>query len=157
VRTGRRVHRSRPPRRSASPRMGGGRGSSRRCFREPLGKAVMQITDLRIENFRGIRNGYVRFRPHTVFVGPNNCGKTTVIEALALLFGRDRLVRTLTEHDFYGSNPQPADRIRLIATIIDFEGDDPTDHTEWFRDDRAVPKWWDPLSGHASATRDDPT
>jgi putative ATP-dependent endonuclease of the OLD family len=117
----------------------------------------MQIADLYIENFRGIRRGHVRFGPHTVFVGPNNCGKTTVIEALALLFGRDRLVRTLTEHDFYGSDPQPADRIRLIATIIDFEGDDPADHSNWFRDDRAIPKWWDPASGRAYATRDNPT
>ena len=70
----------------------------------------MQIADLRIENFRGIRAGHVRFGPHTVFIGPNNCGKTTVIEALALLFGRDRMVRTLTEHDFFGGDPQPADR-----------------------------------------------
>jgi putative ATP-dependent endonuclease of the OLD family len=48
----------------------------------------MLIADLQIENFRGIRTGRVRIGPHTVFFGPNNCGKTTVIEALALLFGR---------------------------------------------------------------------
>jgi putative ATP-dependent endonuclease of OLD family len=82
---------------------------------------IMQIVDLSIENFRGIKSGRIRFGPHTVFVGPNNCGKTTIMEALALLFGRDRMVRSLTEHDFYGSNPQPIDRIRLLATIIDFE------------------------------------
>ncbi|MFG1315811.1 MULTISPECIES: ATP-dependent nuclease [Hyphomicrobiales] len=69
----------------------------------------MQIADLRIENFRGIRNGHIRFGSHTVFVGPNNCGKTTVIEALALLFGRDRMVRALTEHDFFGGR-SPASR-----------------------------------------------
>lgn len=116
----------------------------------------MQIADLRIENFRGIRTGHIRFGPHTVFIGPNNCGKTTVIEALALLFGRDRMVRDLTEHDFFGSDPQPADRIRLIATIIGFDGDEPADHTDWFRDDRSVIKWWNPATGAVSATRDDP-
>jgi putative ATP-dependent endonuclease of the OLD family len=116
----------------------------------------MKIIDLRIENFRGIKTGQVRFGPHTVFVGPNNCGKTTIMEALALLFGRDRMVRALTEHDFYGSNPQPADRIRLLATIIDFEGDDPGEHSEWFRDDRGVPKWWNSGAGTVSATRNDP-
>ena len=42
----------------------------------------MQIADLRIENFRGIKAGHIRFGLHTVFIGPNNCGKTTVIEAL---------------------------------------------------------------------------
>jgi putative ATP-dependent endonuclease of the OLD family len=115
----------------------------------------MHIVDLRIENFRGIRTGRIRFGPHTVFVGPNNCGKTTIIEALALLFGRDRMVRTLTEHDFFGGNPQPVDRIRLIATIVGFEGDDPAEHGEWFRDDRGVPKWWNPVEGIVVATRDD--
>ena len=117
----------------------------------------MLIADLQIENFRGIRTGRVRFGRHTLFFGPNNCGKTTVIEALALLFGRDRMVRPLSEHDFFGSDPQPADRIRLIATIIGFEGDDPTDHSDWFRDDRGVPKWWNPTAGVLSSTRDDPT
>jgi putative ATP-dependent endonuclease of the OLD family len=118
---------------------------------------IMQIADLRIENFRGIRTGHVRFGQHTVFVGPNNCGKTTIIEALALLFGRDRMVRPLTEHDFFGSDPQPADRIRLIATIIGFEGNDPADHAGWFRDDRGIPKWWNPAAGIVSPTRDDPS
>jgi putative ATP-dependent endonuclease of OLD family len=116
----------------------------------------MMIADLHIENFRGIRTGKIRFGQHTVFVGPNNCGKTTIIEALALLFGRDRMVRQLTEHDFFGSNPRPADRIRLIATIIGFEGDDPAEHGEWFRDDRGVPKWWNPADATLSASRDAP-
>jgi putative ATP-dependent endonuclease of the OLD family len=118
---------------------------------------AMQIADMRIENFRGIRIGHIRFGAHTVFIGPNNCGKTTVIEALALLFGRDRMVRSLTEHDFFEGDPQPADRIRLVATIIGFDGDEPADHTDWFRDDRGVIKWWDPATGAVSATRDDPT
>jgi hypothetical protein len=118
---------------------------------------LMQIVELWIENFRGIRTARVRFGQHTIFVGPNNCGKTTMIEALALLFGRDRMVRPLTEHDFFGGDPQPADRIRLVATIIGFEGDDPAEHSEWFRDDRGVPKWWNPTAGIVSATRDDPS
>jgi putative ATP-dependent endonuclease of OLD family len=75
---------------------------------------------------------------------------------LALLFGRDRMVRTLTEHDFFGGDPQPADRIRLVATIIGFDGDEPADHTDWFRDDRGVIKWWNPAPGAVSGTRDDP-
>ena len=53
---------------------------------------TMQIADLLIKNFRGIESAYIRFGRHTVFTGPNNCGKTTVIEALPLLFGRDRMV-----------------------------------------------------------------
>lgn len=116
----------------------------------------MRIAKLEIENFRGIRNGVICFSPHTVLVGPNNCGKTTVIEALALLFGRDRMIRQLTEHDFYGSNPQPADRIRLVGTVIGFESDDPAQHMDWFREDRGIIKWWDPVNGAVMPVRNDP-
>ena len=79
----------------------------------------MRVALLSIENFRGIRSGKVQFRDHTVLVGPNNSGKTTIIEALALVLGRDRLVRDLTEHDFFGSNPgqrtESASSRRLLA------------------------------------------
>ena len=114
----------------------------------------MQIVQLRIENFRGIREASIEFGSHTVFVGPNNCGKTTIIEALALLLGRDRMVRTLTEHDFHGSNPQAADRIKLVSTLTGFRNDDPAEHPDWFRDDRGVPKWWNPATGAVSPVRD---
>lgn len=114
----------------------------------------MQVADLKIEGFRGIQSGHLRFGKHAMFVGPNNCGKTTIIEALTLLFGRDRLIKELTEHDFFGGNPQPQDRIRLIATIIGFDGDDIGQHPEWFRDDRGIPKWWNPSDGQLHATRD---
>ncbi|MGS1119320.1 ATP-dependent nuclease [Rhodanobacter sp. UC4436_H3] len=115
----------------------------------------MRIADLSIKNYRGVREGYLRFKPHVVLVGGNNTGKTTVIEALTLLLGRDRLIRDLTEHDFFGSDPQPADRIQLVATIIGFEGDDPSDYPAWFRDGRAVPKWWDDVEGTVNPARTD--
>nr|WP_256731110.1 AAA family ATPase [Ralstonia pickettii] len=99
---------------------------------------------LSIRNFRGIRQADIVLRPHNVFIGANNCGKTTVIEALALLFGRDRLVRSLTEHDFFGGTPLATDRIKLTATIVGFPGNDPAKNTDWFTPDRAVPKWIDP-------------
>lgn len=107
----------------------------------------MRVSDLSIHNFRGVSEGHLRFSKHVVLVGGNNTGKTTVIEALTLLLGRDRLIRDLTEHDFFGSDPQPDDRIKLIATITGFDGNDPNQHPEWFRDGRAVPKWLDEATG----------
>jgi putative ATP-dependent endonuclease of the OLD family len=107
----------------------------------------MRIAVLTIRNFRGIREGRVVFGKHTVLVGPNSSGKTTVIEALTTLFGRDRLIRTLTEHDFFGSDPGPADRIQVVATIVGFSPNKLEDHLEWFRPDRAVPKWYDASTG----------
>jgi predicted ATPase len=114
----------------------------------------MRVATLKIENFRGVRTGFVRFGKHPVLVGDNNAGKTTIIEALTLLLGRDRLVRELTEHDFYGSHPQAADRIKLVATISDFPNNDPEQSSQWFREGRAVVKWLDETTGAVHPIRD---
>jgi len=103
----------------------------------------MQLALLEISNFRGVKIGRISFDRHAVLVGPNNSGKTTVIEALVLLFGRDRLVRSLTEHDFFGGNPKPQDRIKLVATVSGFENDDYTAYPDWFGESRGIPKWLD--------------
>jgi putative ATP-dependent endonuclease of OLD family len=122
----------------------------------PENNQPVEIAHLKINNFRGILQGDIQFGRHSVFVGANNVGKTTIIEGLALLFGRDRMVRQLTEHDFHGGCPGPADRILLVATIIGFADDEPADHPAWFRDDRAVVKWWDPTTRTARAVREKP-
>ncbi len=104
----------------------------------------MKLLSLSISGFRGIENTSIRFREHDVLVGPNGSGKSTIIDALSLVFGRTRLVRDLTEHDFHSSCPQATSRIRIVATLGGFPGKDPGDHDNWFRDGRAVPKWWSP-------------
>lgn len=114
----------------------------------------MRVATINIDNFRGIKTGVVHFKQHTVLVGANNTGKSTIIEALTLLLGRDKLIRELTEHDFFGSNPQPADRIKLIATIAGFDGNDPEKSSDWFRDGRAVPKWLNEKTGTVHPSRE---
>lgn len=116
----------------------------------------MRVANLRIENFRGVKTGFVQFGKHPVLIGDNNTGKTTLIEAMTLVLGRDRLVRELTEHDFYGSNPQAADRIKILATVTDFPEDDPEQSSQWFRDERAVVKWLDETTGQVHPRRDNP-
>lgn len=107
----------------------------------------MRVSSVKIEHFRGVRSGFIKFGKHPVFVGDNNTGKTTLIEAMALLLGRDRMVRELTEHDFFGSRPGPVDRIKLVATLTDYPNDDPEQSSHWFRDGRAVVKWVDEATG----------
>ncbi|HTK34933.1 MAG TPA: AAA family ATPase [Caulobacteraceae bacterium] len=113
----------------------------------------MRIARLRITGFRGVKEADLRLGKTAVLVGPNSVGKTTVIEALALLLGRDGMVRGLTEHDFYGSSPTPSDRIKILATVVGFPHPNPDQVPEWFAMKRAgVPKWFDPTTGSESAT-----
>lgn len=114
----------------------------------------MHIVRLKISDFRGVRSADITLGRHAVLVGPNNSGKTTIIEALALLFGRDRLVRRLTEHDFYGSEPNEQDRILCIATVTGFTPNDPHHHSSWFSPERGVEKWYDPNAKTLSAAPD---
>ena len=113
----------------------------------------MRIHEIEVKGFRGVKAGKITFGDFTVLIGPNNSGKTTVVESLALLLGRDRLVRSLTEHDFYGSCPGAADRIEITATIAGFLPNDPSRHPDWFRAGRAVPKWLNPENGAISASK----
>lgn len=109
----------------------------------------MKLLALSIDGFRGIQHSNIRFNDHTVIIGANGSGKSTIIDALSLVFGRTRLVRDLTEHDFHGSCPQATSRIRIVATLGGFSGNDPDRHGAWFREGRAVPKWWNPRDGEA--------
>lgn len=102
----------------------------------------MKVLALSIDGFRGIRKAALTFGDHVALVGPNGAGKSTILDALSLVFGRTQLVRELTEHDFHGSTPTEATRIRLVATIGGFASNDPDEHHDWFRDGRGVPKWW---------------
>ena len=107
----------------------------------------MRLLTLSIRGFRGVQKADMRLGQHDVLVGPNGAGKSTVIDALSLVFGRTRLVSSLTEHDFYGSRPGATSRIRIVATLAGFYDDDPEHNDTWFREGRAVPKWWNSSTG----------
>ena len=111
----------------------------------------MRIARLRILGFRGIKEADIKLDTTTVLIGPNNVGKTTLIEALALVLGRDGMIRNLTEHDFYGSNPGAEDRIKIIATIVDFTTSDPDRLPDWFGIRKGIPKWYDPATNSVSS------
>lgn len=63
----------------------------------------MKVTRLTISRFRGIKAAEFHFDGHTLMVGTNNVGKSTICEALDLVLGPDRLNRfpPLEEFDFY--------------------------------------------------------
>lgn len=63
----------------------------------------MRISKLIIKNFRGVKYAELFLPEHAVLIGDNNTGKTTVLEAIDLALGPDRLFRTppVNEHDFF--------------------------------------------------------
>ena len=65
----------------------------------------MKVVRLTITNFRGIKSAELLFDGHTLMVGSNNVGKSTLCEALDLILGPDRLNRfpAVDEFDFYNA------------------------------------------------------
>jgi len=85
----------------------------------------MRIARITIKNFRGIAEAKVNFQGHTVIIGDNNSGKSSLLEAIDLVLGPDRLSRAapIDEHDFYASryldseeNPVP---IEIEVIVVD--------------------------------------
>ena len=65
----------------------------------------MIVSKLCIENFRGIRKAELEFSGHTLLIGGNNVGKSTICEALELALSPDRQNRfpVVEEYDFYNA------------------------------------------------------
>jgi putative ATP-dependent endonuclease of OLD family len=86
----------------------------------------MQVSSLKIENFRNIKSAELSFDGHTLLVGQNNVGKSTVFEALELALGPDRQARfpVVEEFDFYNAayldeNEEPIPiRIEVLLTDV---------------------------------------
>jgi putative ATP-dependent endonuclease of the OLD family len=64
---------------------------------------TLKVSKLSIANFRGIKSATLMFPAHAVLIGDNNTGKSTVLEAIDLVLGPDRLNRRppVDEHDFH--------------------------------------------------------
>ncbi len=117
----------------------------------------MRICQIECRNFRGIREGRVVLPRHAVLLGANNAGKTTIVEALALLFGRERMVSPISDWDFFEGSPRPESRFYITATITDFGSNDPTAIPEWFiGQEAAQPIWWNENDRTLSLEADPP-
>jgi putative ATP-dependent endonuclease of the OLD family len=117
----------------------------------------MRICQVELRGFRGVRNGCVVLPLHSILLGANNSGKTTIVESLSLLFGRERMVRPVSDWDFYGGAPQPETRFEIKATITGFPTSDPMSLPGWFVGEHAArPVWWNEDTETVSFEADPP-
>lgn len=107
----------------------------------------MRIARIHIENFRGIKKGELFFPKYTVLVGDNNCGKSTVLEAIDLCLGPERLSRhsAIDEHDFYAGRYVNAENnpveIKIEVIVVDLTDEQSRyfkDHLEWWNEAESV-------------------
>jgi putative ATP-dependent endonuclease of the OLD family len=107
----------------------------------------MYLAKLTVENFRGIEKAEIDFGHHTVIIGPNNAGKSSIVDAIALLLGREKLAREIGDYDFFGGNPQPADRIKITGILTGFLNNNLAESPEWFNEnDGGIPCWYSPTT-----------
>jgi putative ATP-dependent endonuclease of OLD family len=104
----------------------------------------MKIYSVAIANFRGVRSTKLILPDHAVLIGDNNTGKSSVLEAIDLVLGPDRLSRRppVDEHDFYQGKyladvaeaPAQAPKITVEVTITGLSAEQQArfgDYIEW--------------------------
>ena len=101
----------------------------------------MRLARITIQNFRGIQTGAIHFVGNAVLVGDNNSGKSTVLEAIDLVLGPERLSRSsvIDEHDFYAGRyidsvgtPVPISIEVVVIGLNDEQLRHFRDHLEWW-------------------------
>ena len=88
---------------------------------------------MQIQNFRGVKSGELFPPKYAVLVGDNNCGKSTVLEAIDLCLGPERLARrpVVDEHDFYAGKYIDAEKkpveIKIEVVVADLSDEQKRD------------------------------
>src|SRR5262249_48064535 len=75
-----------------------------------ISKRSPMIESIQIKNFRGIQSGRIdRFRKFNLLVGPNNSGKSAVLEAIYLASTSDRAARITIQQEQLSYDGQTSD------------------------------------------------
>lgn len=91
-------------------------------FEDQSSKKPLTVRQIKIRNFRGVKEGTVEFLGHTLLVGGNNAGKSTICEALELILGPERAYRRpiVNEHDFHAGRylDEEGNPIPIVIDVV---------------------------------------
>ncbi len=73
----------------------------------------MRLAELKIENLRGFHSEAFDIYDFTTLIGPNNCGKSTVLRAIQILLGQ---VKPIADEWNQAAGDEP---IRITAKFVD--------------------------------------
>ena len=103
--------------------------------------SFVKINKVIIKNFRGIKNAEIDLPRHGVLVGDNNVGKSTILEAIDLVLGPERIRKKpiIDEHDFFAGDylnleKRPVE-INIELIIVDLNEDQEIyfkNHLQWW-------------------------
>ena len=113
----------------------------------------MKITHLRIENFRSIKFIDIELSDTTVFIGPNNAGKTAILDAVRIALTRRWGQRGtgFTEYDVYLATEKSDPKAPPGVSIeIKFEEKTPGEWAEELQQDLGQVSQTDPVTGLTS-------
>ncbi len=100
----------------------------------------MKIEKVRIQNFRSFKDETIFLSDYTCLVGPNGCGKSTVLTALNIFFRAKENVATdlinLSKEDFY--NQQIEEPIFITVTFKDLTDEAKAELKHYVRQDLLV-------------------
>ena len=115
----------------------------------------MHLTRLKIKNFRSIKSLDIELRPTTVFIGPNNAGKTAILDALRIALTRRWGQRGtgFTEYDVHlehdGVDPKKAPGVEIE---VEAEESTPDEWPDAVQQDLGEIVQIDPNTGRRSVT-----
>ncbi len=90
----------------------------------------MNLSEVKIRNFRGIKSLDLQLGPSTVLIGENNTGKSTVLAAIryALEQGRSRRTVVFDEFDYHlttqANDPHLAPPISIELIFVETSGEE---------------------------------
>jgi putative ATP-dependent endonuclease of the OLD family len=100
----------------------------------------MRLEKVRIQNFRSFKDETVEFDAYTCLVGPNGCGKSTVLTALNVFFRNTASATTnvvsLSAEDFHHGNTK--EPVCITLTFKDLSAEAQADLGYYYRQGRLI-------------------